>query len=288
MGWAFTDDADRYHAAVWELLSAEPERHTIALTVLEQLRSGRRWSADPIILGWCAEGSTTEAAILMTPPFPLVLAGVDTSGIDELIRALRVHQVQLPGINAERAVADAFATAWVEVTGARHQLQMEERLYRLDELIVPSRRARGQARPASHDDLDLLVEWAHTFEIEARTIATSTQQKRSNAAQMIDEGRCWLWVDGVPVAMAGRSPTVAGVARVGPVYTPTGHRGRGYGSEVTAACTRDALATGAEGVVLFTDLANPTSNAIYQTIGYRPVADRLVITFSDPPGPAPR
>jgi hypothetical protein len=40
-----------------------------------------------------------------------------------------------------------------------------------------------------------------------------------------------------------------------------------------------ALDTGAVDVVLFTDLANPTSNALYQRLGYRPVEDRAVVEF---------
>jgi predicted GNAT family acetyltransferase len=31
--------------------------------------------------------------------------------------------------------------------------------------------------------------------------------------------------------------------------------------------------------VLYADLANPTSNAIYQAIGYRPVDDAVMISF---------
>lgn len=81
--------------------------------------------------------------------------------------------------------------------------------------------------------------------------------------------------------MAGRNRAAAGVARVGPVYTPPEQRRQGYGAAVTAACTSDALDRGASDVVLFTDLANPTSNAIYQQIGYRPLCDHLVITFAE-------
>jgi predicted GNAT family acetyltransferase len=32
--------------------------------------------------------------------------------------------------------------------------------------------------------------------------------------------------------------------------------------------------------VLYTDLANPTSNALYERLGYRPVEDRVVLTFT--------
>lgn len=73
--------------------------------------------------------------------------------------------------------------------------------------------------------------------------------------------------------MAAVTAPANGVARVGPVYTPPAHRRRGHGSAVTAAATAAAISEGAEDVVLYTDLANPTSNAIYQAIGYRPDHD---------------
>jgi predicted GNAT family acetyltransferase len=86
---------------------------------------------------------------------------------------------------------------------------------------------------------------------------------------------------GVPASIAGVSRQVAGVVRVGPVYTPAELRGHGHASAATAAVRRQALDAGTAEVVLFTDLANPVSNSIYQRIGYRAVEDRAVLTFSD-------
>ncbi len=40
-----------------------------------------------------------------------------------------------------------------------------------------------------------------------------------------------------------------------------------------------ALERGARQVVLFTDRANATSNALYQRLGYQPVEDRLEVSF---------
>jgi predicted GNAT family acetyltransferase len=81
------------------------------------------------------------------------------------------------------------------------------------------------------------------------------------------------------VSMAGRTRVVSGMTRIGPVYTPPEHRRRGYGAAVTAVLTASALEAGATEVVLFTDLANPTSNSVYLRIGYRAVSDRLVLAF---------
>jgi RimJ/RimL family protein N-acetyltransferase len=85
--------------------------------------------------------------------------------------------------------------------------------------------------------------------------------------------------DREPVSLAAMTAVIAGTARIGPVYTPRRFRGRGYGSGVTAAITQHAERQGAESVVLFTDLANPTSNSIYRRLGYEPVEDRVLITY---------
>jgi predicted GNAT family acetyltransferase len=69
------------------------------------------------------------------------------------------------------------------------------------------------------------------------------------------------------------SAPAAGVARVGPVYTPPGWRRRGYGAAVAATAARSGLRSGVTEIVLYTDLANPTSNSIYRAIGFRPHHD---------------
>ena len=81
-------------------------------------------------------------------------------------------------------------------------------------------------------------------------------------------------------AVIARSPTGA---RIGAVYTPASLRGRGYAAGVVAEVSRRALAGGRRFCSLYTDLANPTSNALYQRLGYTPVVDALDVEF----GPAP-
>jgi predicted GNAT family acetyltransferase len=89
-----------------------------------------------------------------------------------------------------------------------------------------------------------------------------------------------LWdVEGEPVCAVGYgSPTPTGV-RIGPVYTPPEHRGRGYGSALTAHVSSEQLSGGRSFCFLYTDLANPTSNKIYVGIGYRRVCDSVQYAF---------
>ena len=86
------------------------------------------------------------------------------------------------------------------------------------------------------------------------------------------DGGLVVWDDGGPVSLAGfGGPTPNGI-RLGPVYTPPDKRGRGYASGARPPASRLLLASG-RFCFLFTDLANPTSNSIYQQVGYRPVTD---------------
>jgi predicted GNAT family acetyltransferase len=73
--------------------------------------------------------------------------------------------------------------------------------------------------------------------------------------------------------MVSTNPAVAGVVRIGPVYTPPEALRRGYASSAVADVSREALGTGAHTCMLYTDLNNPTSNKIYADVGYRRIAE---------------
>jgi predicted GNAT family acetyltransferase len=178
---------------------------------------------------------------------------------------------------AEQRTAEAFAGAWRDRTGAGVSVNRHSRLYRLAELRPPEPMPPGRARVGSAADRNLLVTWFRAFadDLGARDLLPEQQ-----VDDRLRYGGLTLWeVDGTPVSLAGISRTVIGTARVSPVYTPSDLRGRGYGAAATAAVSRAALDAGAAEVLLFTDLANPTSNALYQRLGYVPVTDRIALDF---------
>ena len=271
MAWRFTDDATTYAEHAWDLLARNPTEHTVALTVVESARGGYRWSDDPMLFGWYDDGEV-RGAVSWTPPFELLLAEVPEDTVAELVTALRDHGAAPGGVNGQDPTVERFVAAWAP---PRSSVTFRMRLYRLGTLSAPA--VPGTARAAGDDDLELAMRWLSAFEEEAGVHRTNTERA---ARERIAGGRLWLWEhDGEPVSMAARTAPAAGVARIAPVYTPAEHRRHGYGAAVTAACTADALARGAEHVVLFTDLANPTSNSIYQRIGYRPIGDYRVVAF---------
>jgi uncharacterized protein len=152
---------------------------------------------------------------------------------------------------------------------------MAERIFRADRVRAP-RGVPGSMRRATPDDRSLLVEWLAAFQDEAMGGGRRFRPPEDAVEDYLtrgDNGGLYLWEDNGPVSLAGcGSPTPNGV-RIGPVYTPHERRGRGYASALTADLTSLLLASGRRFCFLFTDLANPTSNRIYQRIGYEPVAD---------------
>lgn len=268
MTWIVCDDVEQFVAAVGDLLLPEPGLHTVTLTQCANARArhdGTRFA------WWQGPDGAVTGAASQTPGFPVLIAVAP----DEALRPL-VDLMNNTGVNAPTALAVQYAALAAHAEGSTARLLHTERLFRLGELAVPE--VAGAGRPAHGGDTELLVAWFEAFVAETGVLPQDT---RRTVADRLGYQGLWLWEDGgEPVALAGRTRLAFGSGRVGPVYTPPARRGQGYGGAVTAAASQALLDAGAVEVVLFTDLVNDTSNALYPRLGYRPVADRAVLTLA--------
>ena len=227
-----------------------------------------------------AEDDEPVAAAMRTPPFNLVLAEPrDDAALAALVEGI---DQPLPGVVGSRRAAEEFTRLWVERRGVAARVQRLQGVYALDTVqAVPP--APGAGREATQDDRPLLLEWSQAFGEE---VLDENDPGRVEAVNMVDhrlgadDGGFLLWEDGgEPVSAAGwGGPTPNGI-RIGPVYTPPALRGRGYATALTAELSQRLLDQGRRFCFLFTDLANPTSNAIYERIGYVRVGESAMIAF---------
>jgi len=277
--WTLTRDFEDYAERTSALLTSSPAEHTIPLTVLEIVRAGRRWSEAPMLFGWYEDGGEVSGAVFRTPPFELLLAVVPEAATADLVATLRDAGADVPGVNGDVEGVDRFSEAWTAATGERGTTTIALDLYELGTLRRAEPPPAGRARPAEDADLEVAVRFYTAFQEETPTPSTAVLPL---VQERLEDRRLWLWEDGsgLPVSLAARTGAVAGVARIAPVYTPPDQRRRGYASAVTAACTADALARDADRVVLYTDLADPSANAMYQRIGFRPIGGRRVVQFA--------
>lgn len=270
------DSAAEFRALAGPLYERDPVGHTVELTGL----AAPELPADAVLVT-VSDGGEVVGAAVQTPPYPLVCAGLPRAAVVSVVTALADVIPGLRSVRGIREVTAAFAAEWERRTGVTVADSTEERLHVLGDLVAPTGVA-GEARPHGDDDGDLLGDWSGRFFVESFGVAPRPIAHRAFVTNYLRAGaRFQLWChDGEPVSMAMVRRPVHGVARIGPVYTPDAERGHGYGSAVTAAAAAAARDSGAADVVLFTDLANPVSNSIYRTIGFRPVADWLSVGFA--------
>ncbi|MCX5265245.1 GNAT family N-acetyltransferase [Streptomyces sp. NBC_00199] len=279
--WYLTQDLDAFLERAGEFLRSRPALHTVPLTVVDSLR--RRgphiYGPEAPLFGTLDTAGEVRGVFFRTPPHRLNLTSLTEEEAEALAERLAADGHRLPGVAADRDTAALFAAAWQRRAGVESRQTERQRLYRLGELTSPGPVPAGRARIAVAADRDLLIRWHDAFMDD--TGAHNGQDAGAWADSRIAYGGITLWEtpDGTPVAMSGATPQVAGQVRVAPVYTPPALRGRGYAGAATVEVSRAAQDSGAAEVLLFTDLANPTSNGLYQRIGYRPVTDFAVYEF---------
>ncbi len=277
------EDASAFHFKVSSFVAADPAGTTVLATVLNDVVGGARSYPGARWYAVCDDHGAGKVigAAMHTPPHPLWFSPMPDSAataVAEVALDLADRPTHLAG---ERRAAECAAAHWTAIrpsTTTREARGM--RLYVLDELVAPKPIA-GMARVATTSDSERIVQWWQAFAVEADSLGGG-HARDAVAARIAGHGAVLLWeLDGKPWAMAGHTAPVEGLARLGPVYTPPAHRRQGYGSAITYACARHALESSSTGVVLFTDLANPTSNSIYQQLGFRPDRDYVEIALTE-------
>lgn len=272
------DDAAAFLARGGPLLLADEPRHNLIFGVAGTLRDHPGHYPEERL--WLVEDeSVVVGAALQTPPHNLILARPSR---EAALQALaETIEEELPGVVGAVPEVEQFGCAWGARWGLQGEVRMAQGIYALEELIPP-RPTAGVARPAIEEDRALLLEWLRAFGREALGEEDSDEEQLRrvlDARLTRSDAGFAIWEDGGPVSVAGFGGTTPNGTRIGPVYTPPEHRGRGYGSAVTAAVSAERLAAGRRFCFLYTDLSNPTSNRIYVALGYRRVCDSLELSF---------
>jgi predicted GNAT family acetyltransferase len=271
MNVEFTDDAARVLDEARAFLESKAAEHNLVLTLLNEraahLEPGRFW--------WAARGDDVVGVMFQSPlQFHAAITPAPPDAVAALAACAARKAPDLPGVSGEAATAAYFAGCWAELLKTPAEPVEGQRLYALGRLRQPDG-VDGRLRRAGEEDSDLLVAWMEGFEADTGGAAVAPDVLR----RRITDGLVWIWDDGGPVSMAALTPMLARVTRVGHVYTPPEHRRHGYAAACTAAVSQAALDAGAACCVLYTQLSNPQSNAIYRRLGYEPIQETVHYRF---------
>jgi predicted GNAT family acetyltransferase len=260
------------------LLEARPAEHNLLLGICAELGESRVTQGGPPYLVTVDEAQGPIAAAVQVPPNNLVLSCASPAALSLIVDDLVATGRDLPGVIATAATAATFADLWTRAREVRATISMQQGIYQ-SQRVQPPVGVPGVLRPAARDDLDFLLEWALGFAQDAHLPEQEHARVQDNMKTRIDRKSIFLWEDGEPVSMAAHQAPIHHGVRVSFVYTPLMLRGKGYASACVAALTGRLLDAGCKFCCLYTDLANPTSNRIYQQIGYHLIARSAVLRF---------
>ena len=273
------DSADGFLAHAGEFLGAREAEHNLILGLSSRLQAAPLMYGEPAYFAVVEEGSRVVGVTMRTPPHNLILSELDDlAAIGPLLEDARSEFASLPGVVGPKEPVARFAQAWSDSA----RLEIAQRAFRADHVDAPSgvpgQHARLRARATASSPP---AGWTPSSRRRCPRRRPSRARSSSTAARRIPTAvSCSGRTTARRVSMAGFGGRTPNGIRVGPVYTPPELRGRGYASALTAALTQRLLDGGLRFCFLFTDLANPTSNSIYQRIGYEPVSDVDLWSFS--------
>ena len=273
----------RHQTAAAFLVSAQAalEQHEAANNLMLSIALRLKEHPDRIktspYLATVEDDGALVAAAFMTPPQRVGIysesAGpaVDPMPLRLIADDLIAGDWRAPGTIGSAEVSCAFAEVWAAAARGSFRLVRHMRIYELRQVTAPTS-VPGILRVATEVDLDLVARWNYAFHKDAGLEGT-VEEARESAERWIDDRNAFLWDDGQPVSMAVKTRHTTHGMTVSGVYTPPEFRRQGYAGACVAALSQQMLDAGWEFCTLFTDLANPTSNSVYQKIGYRPVCD---------------
>lgn len=275
-------DAQAFLDRTLDDLAKDETRNNLVLGLALRLREDLHayTEQDPLMAVVSDDHGKNSAMAIMTPPFPMIVQSepVDPDALETLANGLLSNGWQLPGVNGEAEASDVFIQIWRKKTGQEARLLMTLRAYELrkvEELDYPP----GKMRVADENDAQTAMEMLNAMrnELIAQPGSATTLE---SALRNIRQRRTFFWVvDGevASITIANR-PQIKGICISG-VYTPPEFRRKGYARALVAEVSKEMLSRGFELTNLFTDLSNPTSNKIYQEVGYRPICDYHQYSF---------
>jgi hypothetical protein len=277
-------DVEPFMALVGGFLEARETEHNLMLGIVTNVRTHPELTAEPPYFAAVVDDRRAPvAAVVWTPPWQIVLSECDDPRALDLVLDDLADRPAL-GVHAPVDLAARFAAGWTARTGQHAERSMHELNYRL-EAVTPPSGVSGAMRPATLGDRDLIIGWLRAFELELFGVAQPRDPVTWVDLALAGRGReLAVWDDDGPVAFCGAGGRTPNGIRIGPVYTVPEHRRRGYASGLVAAVCQRHLDAGRRFAFLMADATNPTSNHVYQAIGFEAVGEIAEYRFGPPVG----
>jgi uncharacterized protein len=269
-------NAEEFHEKAFDWLGQKEAENNLILGITSNILSKPFFDRQEHYFWVVEDEGRVVGTAFLTPPYKFTITEMPVEALQALANEIRNTLPGIPGVCGPQESCKRFSHYWNLKTQKSPRLEMSMRIYRLDQLETASFNA-GVMKNAGEDDISRLIEWTRQFNQE--TQLRDQMDEKTIVEGYVREQRLYIWEDGEARAMAGYAGPTPNGLRVNMVYTPPEFRRQGYATSLVAALSQKILDSGKKFCFLYTDLFNPTSNGIYQKIGYQPVCDWSVYQF---------
>ena len=257
---------------VTPFLEKNEQENNLILGVLQMVHQ-------PIFMGIAKQGEEIVVVFLQTEEKKQIIVAtseIAEEDIVELAKKLAEVYPNVPGLIGNKKIVQKLAEEIAVLANKKTTVAMEQGIYELKQV---KKKWNGDEvfREVNSDELTLIEQWIYQF-CEDVNLPTTKEEAKQTAHTLITNHRLFgLEVDGKLVSVAAKTRPTKNNITVNFVYTPKEERKKGYASNCVAALSQRMLDEGYKTTTLYTDLANPTSNKIYQEIGYEQIAESVLI-----------
>jgi uncharacterized protein len=239
----------------------------------------------PLLMAVVRKDEEVVWAMIQTQHDKIIFSKAASFSPEELrLIAEQMHQdfESIPGLIGDRKLIIELSGHLSELRDVTATVEMDQGLYKLEKVkkkIV----SKGKLRELTEKEHGFVKEWVFQF-CEEVNMPITMDEADAKADELIRKGKLMGWeIEGEIVSMANTTRPTERNTNINFVYTPIKHRKKGFASDCVAALSQMMLDQGYQSTSLYTDLSNPTSNKIYQEIGYEWVADSVVMVLGEKP-----
>ncbi|MGG0120995.1 GNAT family N-acetyltransferase [Bacillus paranthracis] len=266
------EEVVNFKEEVTPFLEKNEQENNLILGVLQMVHQ-------PIFMGIAKQGEEIAVVFLQTEEKKQIIVAtteIAEEDIVELAKKLAEVYPNVPGLIGNKKIVQRLAEEIAVLANKKTTVAMEQGIYELKQV---KKKWNGDEvfRELNSDELTLIEQWIYQF-CEDVNLPTTKEEAKQMAHTLITNHRLFgLEVDGKLVSVAAKTRPTKNNITVNFVYTPKEERKKGYASNCVAALSQRMLDEGYKTTTLYTDLANPTSNKIYQEIGYEQIAESVLI-----------
>lgn len=275
----FYEEVDDFYDIAYPFLLEREAENNLLLSLLNSLKENiHHYGKEMPLLFSLTDHDDVKLIALRTPPYDLIISYIDDLNfIEVLVEELLKRNEKFPGVLSFKEAADKFAELWCEKNSLKPNLFRKERIYKLEE-VSEDTIGTNKFSVASKSHQTIVLKWAEEMmkEALADTTEDGIERTTNNLKNEFEENTSKIFLlfdNNEPVSMVRKAGKTPNGNFVNLVYTPPSLRRKGYATECVAKLSKQLLEEGNKYCFLFTDLSNPTSNNIYQKIGYRPIID---------------